>query len=231
MSRIEARDGSAIEITDFAPRFAQHDRMFRPTTIVRHVRPVAGLPRVRVRIRPAFGWGAVEPQVTRGSNHIRWVGPSQTVRLTTDAVPAYVMDESWFLLDGPATFLLGADESLQDSVPETARVFFDNTVRYWRDWTRSLNIPFEWQDEVIRAAITLKLCTFEETGAVIAAMTTSIPEAPHSTRNWDYRYCWLRDAYFVVHTLNRLSASTTCASSRTWSPRASRARCCSRCTR
>ena len=55
VSRIEARDGSAIEITDFAPRFAQHDRMFRPTTIVRHVRPVAGLPRVRVRIRPAFG--------------------------------------------------------------------------------------------------------------------------------------------------------------------------------
>src|SRR3546814_21182869 len=107
-----------------------------------------------------------EPQVTRGSNHIRWAGPAQTVRLTTDAVPAYILGETWFLLDRPATLLFGADESLTESVVETGRVFFDNTVRYWRDWTRSLNIPFEWQDAVIRAAITLKLCTFEETGAV-----------------------------------------------------------------
>ncbi|HEY9568047.1 MAG TPA: glycoside hydrolase family 15 protein [Thalassobaculum sp.] len=209
VTRITADDGAAIEITDFAPRFRHFDRMFRPTTIVRHIRPVAGLPRSRSRIRTCFGWGASEPQVTRGSNHIRWVGPAQTVRLTTDAVPAYILDETWFLLDRPATLLFGADESLTESVVETGRVFFDNTVRYWRDWTRSLNIPFEWQDEVIRAAITLKLCTFEETGAVIAAMTTSIPEAPHSQRNWDYRYCWLRDAYFVVHTLNRLSATLT----------------------
>jgi GH15 family glucan-1,4-alpha-glucosidase len=124
-------------------------------------------------------------------------------------VPSYILDQTWFLLDAPVSMLLGADESLTDSIPETARVFFDDTVRYWRDWTRSLNIPFEWQDEVIRSAITLKLCTFEETGAVIAAMTTSIPEAPNSQRNWDYRYCWLRDAYFVVHTLNRLSATRT----------------------
>lgn len=209
VTRITGDDGAAIEITDFAPRFKRHDRMFRPTTIVRHVRPVAGLPRIRIRVSPSFGWGAAEPQVTRGSNHIRWVGPSQTVRLTTDAVPSYILDQTWFLLDAPVSMLLGADESLTDSIPETARVFFDDTVRYWRDWTRSLNIPFEWQAEVIRSAITLKLCTFEETGAVIAAMTTSIPEAPHSQRNWDYRYCWLRDAYFVVHTLNRLSATRT----------------------
>ncbi len=209
ITRVTAGDGSAIEITDFAPRFNRFERMFRPTTIVRHIRPVAGLPRIRIRIRPSFEWGAVEPQVTRGSNHIRWIGPSQTVRLTTDAVPSYIIDEAWILLDAPVTLILGADESLTASISETARVFYDNTVQYWRNWTRSLNIPFEWQAEVIRAAITLKLCTFEETGAVIAAMTTSIPEAPGSQRNWDYRYCWLRDAYFVVHTLNRLSATRT----------------------
>ena len=74
---------------------------------------------------------------------------------------------------------------------------------------RYLSIPFEWQDAVIRAAITVKLCSFEESGAIIAAMTTSIPEAADSTRNWDYRYCWLRDAYFVVHALNRLGVTKT----------------------
>ncbi len=66
-------------------------------------------------------------------------------------------------------------------------------------------MPLEWQEAVIRAAITLKLCQFEETGAIVAAMTTSIPEAANSGRNWDYRFCWLRDAFFVVRALNSLS--------------------------
>src|SRR5206468_6469746 len=72
-----------------------------------------------------------------------------------------------------------------------------------------LAIPFEWQSAVIRAAITLQLNAFDDTGAIIAAMTTSVPEADGSARNWDYRYCWLRDAYFVVDALNRLGATDT----------------------
>ena len=74
---------------------------------------------------------------------------------------------------------------------------------------RSLAIPLEYQTEVIRAAITLKLCNYEDTGAIIAAHTTSIPEAPGTQRNWDYRYCWLRDAFFVIKALNRLGATQT----------------------
>jgi GH15 family glucan-1,4-alpha-glucosidase len=74
---------------------------------------------------------------------------------------------------------------------------------------RTLAIPFDWQGAVIRSAITLKLCTYEDTGAVLAALTTSIPESPGSQRNWDYRYCWLRDSYFVIQALNRLGATRT----------------------
>src|SRR4029079_10014846 len=89
------------------------------------------------------------------------------------------------------------------------RHFFEETAAYWHDWVRYLNIPFEWQDAVIRSAITLKLNAFEDTGAIVAAMTTSIPESAGSGRNWDYRYCWLRDGYFVVDALNRLGATRT----------------------
>jgi GH15 family glucan-1,4-alpha-glucosidase len=74
---------------------------------------------------------------------------------------------------------------------------------------RALGIPFEWQEEVIRSAIALKLNAHEDTGAIVAAMTTSIPESEGSARNWDYRFCWIRDAYFVVDALNRLGATKT----------------------
>ena len=74
---------------------------------------------------------------------------------------------------------------------------------------RDLNIPFDWQAAVIRAAITLKLCSFEDTGAVLAALTTSVPEAAGTPRNWDYRFSWLRDSFFTVTALNRLSATRT----------------------
>jgi GH15 family glucan-1,4-alpha-glucosidase len=85
----------------------------------------------------------------------------------------------------------------------------DATREYWNDWVRSLAVPFEWQEAVIRAAITLKLCSYEDTGAIIAAITTSIPESANSGRNWDYRYCWIRDTYFTVQALNRLGATRT----------------------
>jgi GH15 family glucan-1,4-alpha-glucosidase len=101
--------------------------------------------------------------------------------------------------------ILGVDETLSEGVEQTAHAFEERTREYWRRWTHRLAIPFEWQDAVIRAAITLKLCTYEPTGAIVAALTTSIPEAPDSERNWDYHYCWVRDAYFVVRALNRLA--------------------------
>ena len=91
--------------------------------------------------------------------------------------------------------MLGADETLVDGIADTARHFEQETTAYWRSWSRALAIPLEWRDAVIRAAITLKLSLYEETGAIVAAMTTSIPESAHSGRNWDYRYCWLRDAF------------------------------------
>ena len=202
-------NGCAVDVIDFAPRYRHYGRYFRPTTIVRMLRPRAGTPRVRIRIRPRFQYGALEPQVTRGSNHIRWVSPDMVLRLTTDAPVSYVQDETVFVLEEPVTLILGPDESLTGPVPEVGRKFLEATEEYWRDFSRYLALPFEWQEPVIRSAITLKMCTFEETGAVVAAVTTSIPEAPDSERNWDYRYCWLRDAYFVIHALNRLGATRT----------------------
>jgi pentatricopeptide repeat protein len=204
-TRLYDSTGRGIEITDFAPRFESRDRMFRPLMLVRRVRLLGSPLRIRVRLRPRFDWGRLEPVVTQGSHHVRYVGPDQTLRLNTDISLNYLLEESYFLLDQTVNFLLGPDETLMDGIGDTAHAFEKDTISYWRTWSRRLALPFEWQDVVIRAAITLKLSLYEDTGAIIAAMTTSIPEAPGSSRNWDYRYCWLRDAFFVVRALNSLS--------------------------
>ncbi len=199
--------GARLEIVDFAPRFYQHGRMFAPVSIVRIVHRLAGRPRIRVRFAPRCEYGAAMPATTFGSHHIRADVPAYPLRLTTDAPITHVIESSSLLVEGTLTFILGPDETLAASPHETGRHMYEETAHYWRRWVRNLAVPFEWQEEVIRAAITLKLNTFDDTGGIIAALTTSVPEAPHTQRTWDYRYCWLRDAYFVINALNRLGAT------------------------
>jgi GH15 family glucan-1,4-alpha-glucosidase len=208
--------GQGVELVDFAPRFVNRDRVFRPAQLVRRVRPLAGHPRVRFTVRPHGDWGGAPPTLTRGSHHLRYVMPACTLRLNTSVPLTYIVDGTWFSLHGPVSLLLGPDETLAGGIDDTAREFEEQTALYWRHWSRRLAVPLEWQDAVIRAAITLKLCQYEDTGAIIAAMTTSVPEAPHSGRNWDYRYCWLRDAFFVVRALNSLAEVGTMESYLHW---------------
>ena len=209
ITRLYDRSGGGIEIADFAPRFRQFGRMFCPIVLARRITRVAGTPRIRVRLRPAYDYGRCRAGVTYGSNHIRYVGKDLALRLTTDLSVNAVLEENVFFLDDTVTLLLGPDETVQGAVGEVGGRWLEETTLYWREWVGSLAIPFEWQDAVIRAAITLKLNVFEDTGAIVAALTTSIPEAPRSGRNWDYRFCWLRDAYFVVNALNRLGVTRT----------------------
>ncbi len=201
--------GGEVEILDFAPRYRRNGRFYRPVSIVRRVTPLAGAPRIRVRLRPLADWGARMPERTWGSNHMRWLLPDFTLRLTTDVPVRFVRDATPFILAHPVHLVLGVDEPLDRTLSGYVDETLRNTADYWREWVRYLSIRLDWQDAVIRSAITLKLCQYEDSGAIIAAMTTSVPEAPGTPRNWDYRYCWLRDAAFVVRALNRLGATRT----------------------
>jgi GH15 family glucan-1,4-alpha-glucosidase len=201
--------GNALRVRDFCPRHWTRGRMFRPAMYVRIVEPLQGRPIARVRLRPRCEYGASVPRTTRGSHHIAFHAPSFSFRLTTNASLSAITSERYFEADEPLAFLIGPDSAIEEHPLVLATTFFEATRAYWEDWVRSLAVPFEWQEAVIRAAIALKLCTYEDTGAVLAALTTSIPESPGSGRNWDYRYCWLRDSYFVIHALNRLGATRT----------------------
>jgi GH15 family glucan-1,4-alpha-glucosidase len=208
-SVLSDNNGGAVEIVDFAPRYDLYNRTHRPPMLLRRITPVSGRPMIRIVARPMSDYGSTPLKAVRGSHHVVYFSDRQRQRLTTTIPVSYVMEERHFRLDQQHWILWGPDEPIDSDLEDLCRRYFETTMAHWRLWVRGLTIPFEWQEAVIRAAITLKLCMFEETGAIAAALTTSIPEAPNTIRNWDYRYCWLRDAVFVIRALNRLGVTRT----------------------
>jgi GH15 family glucan-1,4-alpha-glucosidase len=204
-----ARDarGNVIRITTWCPRYQRQGRLYRPTMLIRRIEPLKGRPAVRIHLRPAGSYGARAYQRQLGSHHVRFSDVSQALRVTTDAPVSYLAEERVFVLDRPVDLVLHDDETLSAPAHEVTAEALRSTCRYWEQWVRGLAVPFEWQEATIRAAITLQLCTYDDNGSVLAAPTTSIPESAGSGRNWDYRYCWLRDAYFTVQAMNRLGAT------------------------
>lgn len=186
-----------FRILDFAPRFILYDRVFRPTQLFRIVEPVSGAPRIRVRCEPRLGWSKAKPATYQGSNHVAFEGFASPLRLTTDIPLAYLGGRS-FALTERRHLALTWGAPIEEPLPSLCDRFLRETIRYWQRWVKHCNIPPLYQREVIRSALALKLHCFEDTGAIVASMTTSIPEAPGSGRTWDYRYCWLRDAYYAL---------------------------------
>jgi len=201
-TRFTAPDGS-FRVLDFAPRFVQYDRVFRPTQLIRILEPLDGAPRVRVYCTPQLGWSKKPACRQQGSNHVSFLGYESDVRLTTD-VPITYLEGQPFVLTGRRHLLFTWGEPVAEPLPALCDRFFHETVRYWRKWVKHCNVPFLYQQAVIRSALALKLHCYEDTGAIIAASTTSVPEFPGSRRTWDYRYCWLRDAYYVLDAFRLL---------------------------
>jgi GH15 family glucan-1,4-alpha-glucosidase len=192
----ESAEGS-FRLIDFAPRFFQYDRMFRPTQLVRIVEPISGTPRIRVQCDPRLGWSREIPSRVYGSNHVQFEGYSVPFRLTTDIPISYIHGQPFALTERHLLALTWGYRIEEPLAPLCER-FLQETSRYWQRWVKQCDVPPLFQDAVIRSALTLKLHCYEDTGAIVAAMTTSIPESPGSGRNWDYRYCWLRDAYYAL---------------------------------
>ena len=201
-TEIECEDGS-YKVTDFSPRFENYDRHYRPLMLVRKIEPTGGVPKIKVVCDPRGEYGKVKPEVMPGSSHLRFSGLAQPVRLSTNISLNYILEGKEFQLSEPVYLFLTWGVPLEGPIVSTAEEFLNKTINYWQDWIRHCTIGPLWQEAVIRSALTLKMHQFEDTGAITASTTTSLPEHPGAGRNWDYRYCWMRDSYY---TLNALSA-------------------------
>ncbi len=199
-----SQGGDAYKVTDMAPRFMQADRYYRPLMLVRKIEPVRGLPRVKVRCTPKGEYGKLDLKRERGSNHLRFHGLAETLRLTTDIPLSYIVEDQEFVVDRPFYLFLSYGVPLEGEIVKTAENFLSQTTKYWQRWVKSTSIGKLYQKEVIRSALTLKICQYEDTGAIVAAPTTSLPEIDGGGRNWDYRFSWMRDTFYTLNAFNHI---------------------------
>jgi len=202
-TEITAEDGK-YRITDFAPRFHLYDRYFKPLMFIRKIEPLVGNPRITIKCEPVCDYGKGKMKSSRGSNHIDYLGCDENIRLSTNVSLTYIFDEKAFVLNEAKYLVMTYGQNLEAPVVSTAENFLRETIAYWRLWIKHSSIASFYQPFVIRSALVLKIHQYEDTGAIIAASTTSLPESPGSTRNWDYRYCWLRDSHYVLTSLNHI---------------------------
>ncbi|MRX47703.1 glycoside hydrolase family 15 protein [Pedobacter puniceum] len=197
-------ESGRYKVTDFAPRFQQFERYFKPLMLIRKVQLLEGNPHIKIKCQPVYDYGKSELTVIRGSNHIEYMGCGEKIRLSTNAPLSYILEDQYFILKDTLYLFLTFGEPLEGPIQTTADRFLNQTISYWRTWVKRSSIGDFYQEQVIRSALALKIHQYEDTGAIIAASTTSLPEFPGSGRNWDYRFCWLRDTYYVINALHHI---------------------------
>jgi GH15 family glucan-1,4-alpha-glucosidase len=221
VTRFLSPDGVG-EIQDFMPVSRHHQRV--TDWLVRRVRVVRGSLTFTMKCQPAFDYGRASHEVTDESWGVRFISPDLTLALVSsvplrrapgagadDGGPAHgdgVTATFTLRENETASFLLhrlDADEGSGYAVaPEHMEELFQETVGYWNRWLARCTYRGRWREIVHRSALTLKLLTFEPTGAIVAAPSCSLPEYLGGPRNWDYRYTWLRDAAFTIYGLLRI---------------------------
>jgi GH15 family glucan-1,4-alpha-glucosidase len=200
------RDDCAWECLDFAPRTPRGWGVHAPPRIVRLLRPLRGTVRLTADFAPAMDYArAASELVPHGRALVVHSAAGGTMTLRTNTPIAYVAERREFTLSEPTYFDLAWGVSLEPIELGTVQRELDDTIEGWRTWAKSCALPLFEPELVLRSALCLKLHASEDTGAIIAATTTSVPEALRTERTWDYRYCWLRDAAFTVEALRRLS--------------------------
>ena len=214
-------DDGVGEVEDYMP-LGRNGNV--PDQLVRRVRVVRGKVSFHLECRPAFDYARAAHEVHLGSREARFDGPGLSLGLASP-VPlksdgAGVVADFTLGEGEKAAFVLrriGAEERPGHCpAADEAEDLFRDTVAYWRRWLSKCTYMGRWRETVLRSAITLKLLSFEPTGAIVAAPTCSLPEAIGGPRNWDYRYTWVRDAAFTLYGLLRIGFTEEAARFRDW---------------
>jgi GH15 family glucan-1,4-alpha-glucosidase len=203
-----SRNHDVFEVLDFMPRYrADSGHYYCPPEIIRLVRAVSGRPQARFLYRPRLAYAQHETVTAANSGYIKShtaEGPYESVYLYTDLDHEALLEARQVTIDQDYYFLLSYNQKLVELDRHKIRLEYERTEVYWLNWLeRSIHFS-KYQTPILRSALVLKLLTFHKTGSILAAVTTSIPEATGEVRNWDYRFCWIRDASMVISILTAL---------------------------
>ena len=200
-----------FKVIDFMPRWSLNAeaQCYTGQELYRLIEVIRGTPKVVVEFNPQLDYArgtttvsAMDPMTLIASNQPH---SDAQVFLSTNIVPDAILNHEPVELNDGDFFAVAYGQPVVDLTTGHVLDKLQKTSDYWRHWVKTCYLPKQYQKEIIRSALTLKMLVYEPTGAIIAAPTTSIPEIIGGNRNWDYRFCWLRDAYFIIEALLKLS--------------------------
>jgi GH15 family glucan-1,4-alpha-glucosidase len=196
---------NSFQVIDFMPRYPHQDGSFyTPPDIIRFMRLIKGRPEFKVVYDPKlkYALGTTNTKNEGEYIHSRTAkGQYESVFLYSDLNYDDILAQKKMTLDSNAFLLLSYHEKLAQQTLDRSYLKFQRTKTYWMNWSERTTHYALYQEEIIRSALTLKALTYEKTGAVLAAATTSLPETIGEVRNWDYRFCWIRDASMVIRVI------------------------------
>ncbi|MDF1547302.1 MAG: glycoside hydrolase family 15 protein, partial [Bacteroidales bacterium] len=202
----------AFELLDFMPRYKEENGShYQPPDIIRYIKLVSGKPVFSVKYLPRLEYAQHPVKITFHKKYIKTYttkGDYDSLYLYTDIDHQKIVKSEKIEILKDSFFLISYNQKLLPQNIERANLKMERTKVYWLNWSERTTHYLEYQDEVMRSALVLKLLSFEKSGAVLAAVTTSLPETIGEVRNWDYRFCWLRDASMVVKVMTDLGHLT-----------------------
>ncbi|MDX1331603.1 MAG: glycoside hydrolase family 15 protein [Robiginitalea sp.] len=197
-----------FELRDFMPRYQKQDGSYHaPPEIIRYLRHIEGAPVFRVRYNPRLEYAQGDTRTYVKPRFIVSLNEGQkfdTIFLYTSFNKNAVVEGRPITLEDDGFFLLGYNEKLFKPSTKKMYVEMERTKVYWLNWSDKTPAYRKYNALIKRSAVTLKLLSYDKSGAILAAATTSLPETLGEVRNWDYRFCWIRDASMVVKVVSDL---------------------------
>ena len=203
--RTEFDDGeSAFALTDFMPRYHDGRVWQKPLEIHRVITPLRGRPAVQVLFHPRLDYSRNHTSIVQRDGMVEVTNALEDIFLYSSLDLGRVLAGEPIEVEDEQFLVLSYHEKLSPPTHAYVRDMLERTRLQWEEWSRKCHLPAEWSEQVLRSAITLKLLIYEDTGAMVAAATTSLPETIGEVRNWDYRFCWLRDSSLVLEAMARI---------------------------
>ncbi|WP_299211847.1 glycoside hydrolase family 15 protein [uncultured Aquimarina sp.] len=205
----EFRNGNDVfESIDFMPRYKEADGSFyAPPDIIRYIKHISGTPAFKVKYNPKLEYAKEETYFKTTDNYIKSITDKDkydTLYLYSDLNSEAILNGKEIQLTTHAYFIISYHEKLLAQSLERCYLKLQRTRVYWLNWSENTTSYKVYNDQILRSALVLKLLSYEKSGAVLAAATTSLPETIGEVRNWDYRFCWIRDASMVIKVISDL---------------------------